>query len=94
MGNITQSSIPTLNLTNGTTYSGSTSSEGYTYKTDISYLSGYLEDTNYGINHNISVGVDGINSVDGLVAVLDVDITQVPPNTSYVHFHSFFSFSL
>jgi hypothetical protein len=88
VGNITQSPVPTLNLTNGTTYSATTSSEGYTYKTDVLYISGLLENTNFGINHNISVGVDGVNSVDGFLAVLDISITQTPPKTSYVFFRN------
>ncbi|KAF9449127.1 hypothetical protein P691DRAFT_584933 [Macrolepiota fuliginosa MF-IS2] len=82
IGNITGSSVPTANLTNTTTYTGSTSWAGYTYQTDISYVSGLLADTNDGINHNITVGLDGVNSVDGLVAVLDIRITASPPSSS------------
>ncbi|TFK34742.1 hypothetical protein BDQ12DRAFT_336518 [Crucibulum laeve] len=82
IGNITRSSVPTLNVTDSTTYSSSTSFGGYTYQTDIKYVSGLLPDTNDGINHNITVGVGGINSTDGLVAVLDVKITEGPPSAS------------
>ncbi|KAF8905162.1 hypothetical protein CPB85DRAFT_1315897 [Mucidula mucida] len=79
VGNITGSAIPTLNLTNSSTYSGSTSYEGYTYKTDVKYVSGLLDNTSIGINHNWSVYIDGVtNAVDGLVAVLDVSITERP----------------
>lgn len=84
IGNITQTPVPTANLTNTTTYAGSTQSNGYTYHTDIRYVSGMLGNTNLGINHNFTVSVDGVNAVDGLVAVLDVRIMQSPPESSYV----------
>ncbi|KXN82427.1 hypothetical protein AN958_02577 [Leucoagaricus sp. SymC.cos] len=84
IGNITQSPVPTPNVTNTTTYKGTTSSEGYTYETDIRYVPGLLGNTNDGINHNVTVGIGGVNSVDGLVAVLDVRITQSPPSSSAV----------
>ncbi|EIN12672.1 hypothetical protein PUNSTDRAFT_97478 [Punctularia strigosozonata HHB-11173 SS5] len=71
-------SIPTLNLTNSSTYSGSTSYNGYSYKTDVSYVSGLLQNTSIGINHNLTVGGNGINACDGLVAVLTVKITAAP----------------
>ncbi|KAJ3568247.1 hypothetical protein NP233_g5837 [Leucocoprinus birnbaumii] len=88
VGNITNSLIPTRNLTNTTTYTGTTSSEGYTYETNIRYVSGLLANTSFGINHNLSVPVDGLNAVDGLVAVLDVRITQAPPTSSAVGWHT------
>ncbi|KAF8157955.1 hypothetical protein B0H34DRAFT_706920 [Crassisporium funariophilum] len=78
IGNITRSTVPTRNLTNTTTYSGTTTFANYTYQSDIKYVSGLLEDTNDGINHNLSVSVGGVNSVDGLVAVIDVKITESP----------------
>ena len=81
VGNITGKTVPTLNVTNTTTYSGSTSYGGYTYKTDVQYVPGLLEDTSYGINHNWSVYINGVeNACDGLVAVLDVSITDEPAN--------------
>lgn len=91
VGNITHSPIPTQNLTNGSTYTGSTSWAGYTYQSNIRYVAGLLENTNIGINHNLSVGVNGLNSTDGLVAVIDVKVTGSPPNKSYVsmYFSSF-----
>lgn len=82
IGNITNSPIPTDNLTNTTTYTSSTSWGGYTYETGIRYISGLLENSSYGINHNFSVGIGGVNAVDGLVAVLDVRMTGSPPLTS------------
>ncbi|TFK71290.1 hypothetical protein BDN72DRAFT_765242 [Pluteus cervinus] len=81
IGNITRSSIPTANLTNTTTYNGTTSSNGYTYYTNIAYVGGLLENTSIGINHNLSVGTNGINAVDGLVAILNVSITAQPQNS-------------
>ncbi|KAF9049570.1 hypothetical protein BDZ89DRAFT_1098910 [Hymenopellis radicata] len=84
VGNITGSAIPTLSLsTADLQYSGTSSSEGYTYKTDITYTSGLLANTSVGINHNLTVAIDGVtNAVDGLVAVLDVSITTRPNNES------------
>jgi len=78
--------LSTLNITDGTTYTGTTSSNGYTYETNIRYTSGLLLNTSVGINHNITVPADGRNAVDGLVAVLDVRISQSPPTSSYVPF--------
>lgn len=83
VGNISGTVIPTLNLTNSSTYSGNTSYGGYTYKTDISYVSGLLENTSIGINHNLSVYIPGVtNAVDGLVAVLDVSILEQPEESA------------
>lgn len=81
IGNITKTDIPTSNLTNGTTFSGSTSWANYTYKSYVTYVSGLLENTSYGINHNLSVSVNGVPAVDGLVAVIDVQITKAPPKS-------------
>ncbi|KIY51536.1 hypothetical protein FISHEDRAFT_7375, partial [Fistulina hepatica ATCC 64428] len=80
VGNITGSPIPTDNLTNTTTYSysGSTTANGYTYRTDIIYLSGLLQNTSVGINHYATVSVDGRPAIDGLVAVFTVSITGKP----------------
>ncbi|KAK7462293.1 hypothetical protein VKT23_007893 [Stygiomarasmius scandens] len=78
VSNITHSDIPTLELTNGTTYSGSTSFGGWTYQTDVIYLSGLLENTSIGINHNITVQTKDSNASDGLVALLTVKITDRP----------------
>lgn len=94
IGNITQSPIPTQNLTNGTTYSGTTSSANYTYQSQITYVTGLLQNTNIGINHNLTVGVNGVNSTDGFVAVIEVKITGTPPKTSYDFFSSQIVFSI
>ncbi|KAK0487838.1 hypothetical protein IW261DRAFT_1450295 [Armillaria novae-zelandiae] len=83
IGNITGSEIPTLTLSNTSTFSGSTSYGNYTYQTSITYASGLLQNTSIGINHNLTVGVEGVtNAVDGLVAVLDVSITARPANST------------
>ena len=94
IGNATaQSSIvPTTTLTNGTTYSGQTSYGGYVYQTNVQYVSGYLSNTSNGINHYLSVGANGTNAVDGLVALMDVQIltSTVSGSTktsSYAFFH-------
>lgn len=84
IGNITQSPIPTSQLTNTSTYSGSTSANGYTYQTDVAYVSGLLSNTSIGINHNLTVSVDGVNAADGLVAILNVKITARPQSSSSV----------
>lgn len=81
IGNITQSSIPTQNLTNGSTFTGTTSWGNYTYTSQITYFSGLLQNTSIGINHNDTVGVNGANAIDGLVAVIDVKITGTPPKS-------------
>jgi hypothetical protein len=80
IGNITQTVIPTLNLTNSSTYSGTTSYGGYNYSTSVKYVSGLLSNTSYGINHNLTVQTPTSNASDGLVAVLEVKITGKPAN--------------
>jgi len=70
--------IYSLNLTNTSTLSGQTSYGGYTYRTQVQYVSNLLPNTSIGINHNQSVPVPGANAVDGLVAVLGVTIVQRP----------------
>jgi len=82
IGNATQSTIPTANLTDLMTFSGSTSFGGYTYQTDALYGTGLLPNTSIGINHNITVGINGANAVDGFVGVLTVRITQRPSQPS------------
>lgn len=80
VGNATAQSslIPTGNVTNGTTYSGSISYGGYTYHTDALYLSGIASNSTTGLNHASSVGGDGVEAVDGLVAVLTIKVTAKP----------------
>ncbi|KAF9066610.1 hypothetical protein BDP27DRAFT_1227223 [Rhodocollybia butyracea] len=80
IGNITNSTIPTESLSNSSTFSGNTSFNGFNYSTSIQYVSGLLPNTSVGINHNLTVPVDGQNAIDGLVAVLTVKITAT--NTS------------
>ncbi|KIY72513.1 hypothetical protein CYLTODRAFT_417901 [Cylindrobasidium torrendii FP15055 ss-10] len=80
VGNISGSAIDTRSLKAGATYSGTSSHEGWTYETSVEYVSGLLQNTSVGINHNNSVPVDGANAIDGLVAVLQVKITERPAN--------------
>lgn len=84
IGNITHNFVQTPNVTNTTTFTGTTTWANYTYQTDITYVPGLLQNTNDAINHNITVGAT-TNSVDGLVAVLEVKITGTP-RKSYVIF--------
>lgn len=83
IGNATAQSsiIPTSELMNGSTFSGSTSFNGYTYHTTVNYVSGLLQNASVGINHYASVGVNGSNAIDGLVAVMTVKITGKPSST-------------
>lgn len=80
IGNVTSQSslIPTSNDTNQTAYSGQTSFGGYTYETNVTYISGLLQNTSQGINHYLTVGVNGMNAIDGLVAVMQVNIVERP----------------
>jgi len=82
IGNITGTTIPTLNLTNSSTYSGTTSYGGYTYSTSVQYISGLLNNTSDGINHNLTVMTSNSNATDGLVALLEVKITGKPANSA------------
>ncbi|KAF8549916.1 hypothetical protein OG21DRAFT_532885 [Imleria badia] len=84
VGNATAQSsiIPTSKLTNASTYSGSTSFNGYTYHTSVNYVSGLLQNTSIGINHYQSVAVNGSNAIDGLVVVMTVKITSQPSTGS------------
>jgi hypothetical protein len=47
IGNVTNQTtvIPTLNLTNQSTYSGQTSYGNWTYQTDVKYVSGLLRNS-------------------------------------------------
>jgi len=80
VGNVTsqQSLINTATVTNGSTFSGSTQFGNYTYQTTATYYSGYLQNTSIGINHNTTVPVNGSNTIDGLIVVLDVKIVGSP----------------
>ncbi|KAH8806619.1 hypothetical protein DL96DRAFT_1671895 [Flagelloscypha sp. PMI_526] len=86
VGNITNhQTIPTAaqGLINGSMYDGYTSWNGYTYYTLVRYMSGYLANGSVGINHNASVGSvqQNVSAVDGLVAVLEVQIKGRPPGS-------------
>ena len=85
VGNATAQSsiISTSNLTNASTYSGQTSFNGYTYHTSVNYVPGLLQNSSVGINHFESVAANGLNAIDGLVAVLTVKITSQPSPSRY-----------
>ncbi|EKM51576.1 uncharacterized protein PHACADRAFT_261798 [Phanerochaete carnosa HHB-10118-sp] len=87
IGNATNQSsiIPTSNVTNQTTYNGQTSFGGYTYETNVKYISGLLQNTSQGINHYLTVGGNGVNAVDGLVAVMQVSIVERPATSGVGH---------
>lgn len=62
------------------------------YETNVQYVSGYLSNSSNGINHYLSVGANGTNAVDGLVAMMNVKILTSPVSgssktSSYVFFH-------
>jgi len=80
IGNATaqQSLISTATVTNGSTFTGQTSYGGFVYQTSVQYVSGYLSNSSDGINHYLSVGANGINAVDGLVALMTVNILTSP----------------
>ncbi|KIJ54987.1 hypothetical protein M422DRAFT_24846 [Sphaerobolus stellatus SS14] len=80
VGNLTGSAIDTSTLTNTTKFTGKTISEGYTYTSTIEYRSGLLQNTSNGINHFGSVGggPNNITAIDGLVAVITVEISGRP----------------
>ena len=81
IGNATSQSslIPTETVTNMTTYSGQTSFGNFPYQTDVQYVSGLLANTSDGINHFLTVSVNGSTAIDGLVGVMTVKIAQRPP---------------
>lgn len=102
VGNLTnqETVVPTLNLTNTSTYVGSRSWNNYTYETSVKYISSLMDNSSEGVNHPdrcvlylarrvrfltdefalpYSVAIDGRPAIDGLVAVLTVKVTAVPP---------------
>ncbi|KAH9054069.1 hypothetical protein EDB83DRAFT_2506957 [Lactarius deliciosus] len=84
VGNATAQSnlVPTADLTNTTTFSGQTTYGGYVYQNSVEYVSGFLTNGSDGINHYLSVGANGTNAVDGLVALLTVKILSSPTSSS------------
>ena len=88
IGNITDSEIPTMNLTDGMQFSGTTSWANYTYHTDIKMVYGILPNTSDAINHNWTVAADGINASDGMLAVFNVQIVGEPAKSCVAVLHS------
>ncbi|KAF4577269.1 hypothetical protein EYR40_009363 [Pleurotus pulmonarius] len=82
VGNMTNTTVPTAELTNTTTYTTNTFWGGYTYLSEIKYVSGLLSNSSDGINHYLSVGLNGTNAIDGLVAVITTKITARPTSSS------------
>jgi len=82
VGNATNTSVPTSSLSTSSTFSGTTSNQGYTYQTSVTYVSGLLNATSDGINHYLTVAVDGQPAIDGLVAVMVVKMTGKPNNSA------------
>ncbi|EPQ51653.1 hypothetical protein GLOTRDRAFT_65863 [Gloeophyllum trabeum ATCC 11539] len=78
VGNATSRNITTsdYSTSGGTQFSGSTSYNGWTYQTTATYTTGLLNATSDGINHYATVAVNGQPAIDGLVAVLEVKVTQ------------------
>jgi len=83
VGNVTNQShiIDTSTISNASTYTGQTSYDGYTYQTTAKYYSGYLPNTSYAVNHNLSVANATVNAVDGYLAVLTVKIVDKPASS-------------
>ena len=52
------------------------------YQTNVQYVPGYLSNSSNGINHYLSVGSNGTNAVDGLVALMNVKILTNPVSGS------------
>jgi hypothetical protein len=48
------------------------------YQTSVQYVSGHLSNTSNGINHFVTVGANGTDAVDGLIAMLNVKILSAP----------------
>ncbi|OCH87727.1 hypothetical protein OBBRIDRAFT_781260 [Obba rivulosa] len=85
VGNATNQSslVPTTQVTNGSTFSGQISYGGYTYQTDVTYLSGLLPNTSIGVNHNLTVSSNTTNALDGLVAVLNIKVVSKPTSSAF-----------
>lgn len=69
---------------------GRTSANGYTYQTIATYVTGLLGNTSIGVNHNLTVPENGLQAMDGMVAVLVVSILSEPSN-GCVHVFDLFS---
>ncbi|KAK7048765.1 hypothetical protein R3P38DRAFT_2606678 [Favolaschia claudopus] len=82
IGNITNTPINTTALTNTSTFTGTTSYAGFVYTSSIAYVSGLLPNSSDGVNHAGTVGVNGANAVDGLVAVVTIAISTKPANAT------------
>lgn len=91
-----QLALPTAESTNYTTnttipaspgylptFVGETSYGNYTYRTNLTYVSGLLSNSSVGINHNGTVATSGRSAIDGLVALLVVQIVKTPSSSQH-----------
>jgi len=62
----------------GGQFTGMTTFGGYWYQTTVTYYTGFMGNSSEGVNHPVTVEQDGRPAMDGLLAVLDVKITQRP----------------
>lgn len=83
IGNLTNqtTTIYTPNITAQSTFSGDSAYSNWTYNTKVNYVSGLLQNTSVGINHNITVQGANFNAIDGLVAVLTVSVVDRPKSS-------------
>lgn len=83
VGNITGIDPPPSHTwpTNITAYTGQTFSEGWVYDVNVKYV-GLTSNTSNGVNHQATVAVNGRGAMDGLVAVLTVNVHTVPTNAT------------
>ncbi|ORY32552.1 hypothetical protein BCR39DRAFT_522800 [Naematelia encephala] len=88
VGNLTGTQVESWNVTNQTTYSGTSSHNNYTYRTDVQYVSGLLLNSSDGINHYLTVETSTEPAIDGLVAVLTVDILSRPTSSAFASLSS------
>jgi len=82
---LSDSSSPQINIPASLpSFVGETMSGNFTYKTTAVYLTGLLSNTSEGVNHNSTVGDSsaGVNAIDGLVALLQVEIVKAPKGSS------------
>jgi hypothetical protein len=52
------------------------------YQTEVQYVSGFIANGSDGINHYLSVGANGTNAADGLVALMNVRILTSPSGSA------------
>ena len=80
VANVTNQTHPinSSTLTNTSVFQGQTASNGYTYSTTVTYVSGLLKNTSDGVNHAGDVALPGSPAIDGLVSVFEAHIVEKP----------------